>query len=333
MKIGFIGAGGIVKLRHLPGLRKLSNVEIAAVANSSLASAEHFCAEFTPEAEPVERWQDLVVRLDLDAIWVGATPYLHEPATLAALAAGKHVFCQARMARNLGEAINMHAAASVRPDLVTMLCPPPMGLRSDAFIKQLLAQHVVGKIRHIHLQSLNGAFLDPTQPPHWRQRREISGANILTLGIYTEVLQRWLGDFQVTTVEEKTATPERSGYQIEIPDAITVQAKFDIGSTSTLEFSGIHSGQPAERLEIQGDNGVLIYNFLSEEIRLQRAEQTESELLEIPSDLVRDWQVEADFVNAVKNPEAARPHPDFTDGLRYMRVVQQVDDLRKKKTR
>jgi hypothetical protein len=47
----------------------------------------------------------------------------------------------------------------------------------------------------------------------------------------------------------------------------------------------------------------------------------------VPAHLVRVWLVEADFVNAVRDPAAARPHPDFTDGLRYMRVVQMVDDL------
>ena len=44
------------------------------------------------------------------------------------------------------------------------------------------------------LQSLNSAFLDPDAPAHWRQRIEISGLNMLTLGIYVEVLQRWFGD-------------------------------------------------------------------------------------------------------------------------------------------
>lgn len=329
MKIGIIGAGGIVKQRHLPGLRKLSNVEIGAVANSSLASAERFCAEFTPEARPIERWQDLVAQPELDAIWIGATPYLHEPATLAALAAGKHVFCQARMARNLIEAESMYSAANARPDLVTMLCPPPQGLRGDAFLKKLLAENIIGQVEHIHLQSLNGSYLDPTPPPHWRQRREISGANVLTLGIHTEVLQRWFGDFHATAVGTQIATPERAGYRIEIPDAITVQAKFDQGASATLEFSGIHPGAPVERLVITGNQGTLSYDYLLEKIQHTRKGHTIGDTLEVPADLARDWRVEADFVNAVRNPLAARPHPDFTDGLRYMRVVQEVDDLRK----
>jgi len=326
MKIGIIGAGGIVKQRHIPGLRQLPDIEIAAVANSTLASAEAFCAELTPEAQPMEKWEDLVKRPDLDAVWIGATPQLHEICTVAALAEGKHVFCQARMARSLAEAENMHAAAVARHELVTMLCPPPQGMRGDLFIKQLLDEEAVGKVRTIRLLSLNSAFLDPAKPAHWRQRREISGANIMSLGIHTEVLQRWFGDFTPTQAQGKILVPERVGYQVKIPDELTVLADFYNGAEGTLSFSGVHAGAPVERLEITGETGVLIYDYLKEEITLQRGAES-AETLHVPTHLAREWQVEADFVNAVRDPAAARPHPDFTDGLRYMRVVQMVDDL------
>ncbi len=43
IRIGIIGAGGIVKSRHMPGLRAIPNVQITQVTNRSLASAEAFC--------------------------------------------------------------------------------------------------------------------------------------------------------------------------------------------------------------------------------------------------------------------------------------------------
>jgi predicted dehydrogenase len=48
IRIGIVGAGGIVKQRHLPGLRALPKVQITAVANSTLESAEDFCRVFAP---------------------------------------------------------------------------------------------------------------------------------------------------------------------------------------------------------------------------------------------------------------------------------------------
>ena len=56
LRIGIVGAGGIVKQRHLPGLRDLPGIKITAVANSSLESATRFCAEYAPEAKPYARW-------------------------------------------------------------------------------------------------------------------------------------------------------------------------------------------------------------------------------------------------------------------------------------
>jgi predicted dehydrogenase len=50
--------------------------------------------------------------------------------------------------------------------------------------------------------------------------------------------------------------------------------------------------------------------------------------VELTSDLERGWTVEDDFIAAVKSKGKLRPHPDFEDGMRYMRVVQAVADSR-----
>jgi len=109
---------------------------------------------------------------------------MHSAVTVSALEAGKHVFCQARMSMDLAEALEMLAASKRFPELVTMLCPPPYGMRCDLLVKKLLAEKHIGHPHHVRLRSLNGNFLDPEAPAHWRQRIEIGGLNVLTLGIY-----------------------------------------------------------------------------------------------------------------------------------------------------
>src|SRR5258707_766870 len=81
IRIGIIGAGGIVKSRHMPGLRAIPNVQIAQVANRSLASAEAFCREFAPEAQAVERWEEVASSRDVDVVWIGTHPYMHAEMT------------------------------------------------------------------------------------------------------------------------------------------------------------------------------------------------------------------------------------------------------------
>src|SRR4029453_9576937 len=193
LRIGIVGAGNIVRTRHLPALKKNSDVEIVAVSNSTDESSERFCRENSLEALPIRDWAELVATPDIDIIWIGTTPYMHSAVTISALEAGKHVFCQARMSMDLVEAEEMLAVSRRYPELVTMLCPPPHGMRGDLLVQKLLAEEVLGRPHHLRLQSLNSAFLDPDAPAHWRQRIEISGLNILTLGIYVEVLQSWFG--------------------------------------------------------------------------------------------------------------------------------------------
>src|SRR5687767_2833747 len=127
--IGFIGAGGIAKQRHLPGLKKVPGVEFVAVANRRRESADEVAKEWGFK-QVYEDWRQVLDNPDVDAVFIAAPPLLHKEATLAALQAGKHVFCQARMARNYAEAKEMYDA-SQRTQLRTMLCPPPHGMPSD----------------------------------------------------------------------------------------------------------------------------------------------------------------------------------------------------------
>jgi predicted dehydrogenase len=328
LQIGIVGAGGIVRTRHLPALKRNPDVEIVAVSNSTYASSEKFCAEECPHATPMRNWADLLALPDLDIIWIGTTPYMHSAVTISALEAGKHVFCQARMSMDLAEAKEMLAASKRYPELVTMLCPPPYGMRADLLVKKLLAENYIGRPHHVHLQSFTSAYLDPDAPAHWRQRIEISGLNVLTLGIYVEVLQRWLGDISGVLARGKILMPIRQGYEVIIPDLLTVLCAFQNGAEGVLEFSGVNAHGPGDHLEIYGDKGTLVYDFATDIVQVGKVGEKELRVIDLAPELVTEWRVEDDFVAAVKSKGRIRPHPDFEDGVRYMRVVQAVADSR-----
>ena len=122
IRIGVAGLGGICRARHVPGFRKVPGVEIVAVANRTLKSSESAASELRiPHV--AGSWQELVARDDVDLVLIGTWPNLHKAVTVAALDAGKHVFCQARMAMDAAEAQVMYDAAR-RSNRVT-------GLRSE----------------------------------------------------------------------------------------------------------------------------------------------------------------------------------------------------------
>src|SRR5438067_12536892 len=107
LRVGIVGAGNIVKTRHLPALKKNPDVDIVAVSNSTYESSEKFCQENCSSVTPMANWVDLLALPDLDIIWIGTPPYMHSAVTISALEAGKHVLCQARTSVDLAEAEEM----------------------------------------------------------------------------------------------------------------------------------------------------------------------------------------------------------------------------------
>jgi len=323
IRVGFVGAGDIVKQRHLPGLRALPNVRITAVANSSLASAETFCRDFAPEAKPLARWEDVVDNRDVEVVWIGAHPHMHHDATCYGLQCGKHVFTQARMAASLQEAERMWEKSLTFPELVTAICPAPQGMKNGEIVKKLLAEGAIGTPHQALLHSFSAAWLDATQPAHWRQKVDISGKQILTLGIYIEVLQRWLGHIVEVEARGNVVIPQRQGFTVETPDFVHVLAKFRSGLEATMLFSGVAAHAPTDKLWIFGSDGTLGYDFVTEDISLGKP-GGKLDIVPVPYEMQREWTVERDFIQAVRDPSAPRPKPDFTEGVCYMRVVEAV---------
>ncbi len=110
-----------------------------AVCNRRRETAARVAREFDiPKIHGT--WEDLIADPDVDAVVIGAWPYLHCSVTLAALDAGKHVLTQARMAMNAREAQRMLDRANESPRLTAMVVPSPYGLAGDAFMAELIAR-------------------------------------------------------------------------------------------------------------------------------------------------------------------------------------------------
>src|SRR5260370_32453893 len=103
LRIGIVGAGNIVRTRHLSALKAKPDVEIVAVSNSTYESSEKFCSENLPEATPIKNWPDLVALPDIDIVWIGTPPYMHSAVTISALESGKKIFFLARLFIELAE--------------------------------------------------------------------------------------------------------------------------------------------------------------------------------------------------------------------------------------
>ena len=136
IRVGIIGAGKIAQDRHIPLLQKVPDVRITHAWSRRPETARQAARRFGIPHQ-VERWEQIVESPEIDAVVVATPPNLHLPATLAALDAGKHVLCQARMARNLKEARRM-LEASTTTDRVTALYAAGFGLKGDRVMRRRL---------------------------------------------------------------------------------------------------------------------------------------------------------------------------------------------------
>lgn len=98
LKIGVIGTGMIGRDHTRRIQQVLAGAEVVALSDVNLASAESVRADLAPNAKLYETGEELIAAPEVDAVLVTSWGATHEPYVLAAVAAGKPVFCEKPLA-------------------------------------------------------------------------------------------------------------------------------------------------------------------------------------------------------------------------------------------
>src|ERR1041384_3796235 len=93
VRIGLIGAGAVVQVAHLPVLKKLKNVELAAICDVDLPKARAL-AERDTLRNGFDDIEALLARAEVDALLSPTPNPLREPHILAAVAANAPVLVE-----------------------------------------------------------------------------------------------------------------------------------------------------------------------------------------------------------------------------------------------
>ena len=323
IRIGVIGAGANTRSRHIPGFKTIEGVSVDAVCNRSIASGKKAADEFDiPRV--MDDWQALIADPDIDAICIGTWPYMHHPMVLASLAAGKHVLTEARMAMDLVQAREM-LVASESADVISMIVPAPLYLEYEPIVLEMLSAGFFGELLEIHARGMGGGYF-PDAPLTWRQSRELSGNNIMSMGIINETIRRYAGHEQRVVAHGKVFTTERKDERdqmqpVEVPESLGIVAEHEGGTISVYHFSTVsHMGQNGV-LEFFGTKG----SFKYENGQAWIAEKGDREFkaLEVAPEKRGGWRVEADFIDAIRDGQPVT-HTSFADGVRYMEFTEAV---------
>ena len=328
VRIAVVGAGAIARSRHLPGFREIPGVRVVGVCNQKRDSAGKVAREFAiPKV--YGGWEEAVEDPEVNAVVIGAWPYMHCPVTLAAFDAGKHVLTQARMAMNAREAQRMYDRSREVPDLVAMIVPSPYGLTGDAFLRERIAAGYLGTLREVHVTGMNGDLADARAPLGWRQMTKYSGFNTLTLGILYETVCRWVPQANYVMAYAIKQVPTRFDPETETmarvgtADSVQVLTTQEDGSVGVYRLSGVVHHGPGLNIALYGSQGTIVYDLTRDEILGGRRSDEALAPMSIPAHLRGGWQVEADFIAAIRG-ERPVTNTTFANGVRYMQFTEAV---------
>lgn len=324
ISIGIIGAGTNTTSKHIPGFQAIDGVEIVAVCNRSRESGQRVADEFgIPHV--YEEWSALINAPEVDAVMIGTWPYMHCRLTLAALEANKHVMCEARMAMDATEAHQMRDAARMNPHLITQIVPSPFTLRVDKTVKRLLAEGYLGDLLAVEVR-VGGGFLDKDAGMHWRNDFDLSGYNIMSMGIWYEALLRWVGGATNVAAMGKTFVNMRKGSDgvlkpVRIPDHLNIMGDLACGAQLHMQISSVAGLLGGPEAYLFGSEGTI--RFAGNKLYGgQKGDDALTEI-EIPDSEAGAWRVEEEFISAIRGQEEIT-HTSFEDGVKYMEFTEAV---------
>ena len=174
----------------------------------------------------------------------------------------------------------------------------------------------------------NDGFADSAAPRSWRQDNALSGKNTLYLGIYYEMVLRWLGEGVSSLVADAAIfTKERKDeegvpWPTTIPESVSVLGRYADGSRLVAHLSGVERSTPRNEIRLNCSMASLRLDFTKNELWLSKPGQAD-QLVEIAPEKRGAWRVEADFVESIQKRKPVRL-TDFETGVKYMQFTDAV---------
>src|SRR5213596_1147467 len=328
--VGIIGVNpvrGWAATAHIPALRALPNYEIRALSAHGAESARAAGEAFGVSAVFSDHEQ-MVTQPDIDVVAVTVKVPHHRELVSAALAAGKAVYCEWPLGRDLDDARAM-AALAAEKGVRTVVGLQARQAPAIAFVRELLRDGYVGAVLSTTMVGLsipgdvvgqaNAYMLDKT-----------NGANLLTvpfghsLDVQNYVQGEFAGLSAVSDVRRPLITIEETGERImkTAPDQIAVIGTLTSGATASVHIREAVAGGTGFLWEINGTDGTIritadaAYPEIYPLTVAGAHGRTEPAELAVPAALAQKWP-------ALSSLEGA---PAFNVGRAYAALAADIDN-------
>ena len=270
--VGLIGTGFMGKCHAMAyGAVKAVFGDVAQVDRVSLCDvdASHTkvkAIEFG-FANASTNWRDLLADPAIHLISITSPNGMHREMAVAALEAGKHVWCEKPMALTLADAEAMTTAAAKAKGQVTALGYAYLRNPALQYARQLINEGVIGKVFDFRGSVDEDYMADPTLPWSWRLTRKDAGLG--TLGDLTchlvSLAHELAGEIgslcaMADVVHGKRPVAGEPGKlaTVENDDIAHAVVRFCNGARGVLSSSRIaHGRKNGLKIEVHGSKGML----------------------------------------------------------------------------
>jgi len=275
---GFMGRAHALGFAHATRVFDLPvTVVLDTLADSTPETAEKMARQFG-FANATSDWQTLLHNPAINLIDITAPNALHKPMAMAAIAAGKHVYCEKPLAPTAADCLEMTLAAEkagVKTAVGFNYIKNPM----IALAREIIHSGEIGEVRSFRGIHAEDYMSDANTPWTWRLAPGTGGGALGDIGSHIiETARYLLGDiasvqgFQTTAIktrpdvqnaalfanaQELEHAPQKA---VEVDDISRAFITFANGASGTIEANWIASGRKMQHdFEIYGSKGGLLF--------------------------------------------------------------------------
>ncbi|HET7062737.1 MAG TPA: Gfo/Idh/MocA family oxidoreductase [Rudaea sp.] len=356
IRMALVGPG-FIAAHHIDAVRRLGNVEVVAIAGSSVESARRKAREWHIGRACAD-YRELTDDPGIDVIHNTTPNHLHFDVSMAALRAGKHVVADKPLAMNAEQCRQLHDAA-LRAGVAHVVTFNYRGNPLVQHARALVAQGGMGKVTYVHGQYLQDWLADDSVYS-WRLDPRKSGASsaLLDIGSHWCDLAEHVSGLRIASVlaDLTTVVPvryrtspagKRQRVKVTSEDLANVLLRFDNGARGCLRVGQVLPGHKNDlQLEVNGRTASL--RWLQErqnELWIGRYAQPDSVIVKDPALLAGDarryahlpaghqeawsdafFNLIADAYEWIAQGGAAKAKPatlpTFADGYRSARLIE-----------
>ena len=268
--VGLIGTGFMGKSHALawhavkPVFGNVPAIRLQTLCEVNQELADARAAEFGFRQASGD-WRQLVDDPEIDVISITAPNAFHAEMAIAALEAGKHVWCEKPMAPAFEEAEAMRDAAR-KANRTAILGYNYIQNPAISHIRKLLDEETIGVVNHVRFEMDEDFMADPDAPFHWRNEKASGYGVIDDFAVHPLSIIRILfgevAEVMVEMIKPYAERPDGSGRRtVETHDVAAALIRLSSGVSGTLNVSRTAWGRKSRiAIQIFGSRGSILFD-------------------------------------------------------------------------